>query len=69
MEGLIFGILRYFILNCNQMVIMHTCRLASASIVKLIICSQSRIELSEFLFEFLHLSQLISILSHYSPGK
>ena len=36
------------------MVIMHTCRLASASIVKLIICCQSRIELSEFLFEFLH---------------
>ena len=64
--------IKYFILNCNQMVIVHTCRLASASIVKLIICCQSRIELSEFLFEFLNdifLSQSISILSHHSPGK
>lgn len=54
------------------MVIMHTCRLASASIVKLIICSQSRTELSECLFEYFHdifKSQLISILSHHSPGK
>lgn len=64
--------IKYFILKCNQMVIMHTCRLASASIVKLIICCQSRLELSEFLLVFFHdifLSQPISILSHHSPGK